>query len=152
PGHPDFSEHTRLSQAEDAGEVLRLAYVAMTRAKSQLVAWWAPTRDARNSGLHRPPFRGDPKSPDLPDPAAVPDDATSRSVLLAWQEARGPVVELVTERSATPPAPTEEPGELAVRRFDRTLDTAWRRTSYTGLTREDEAPHVGTETPDDGTT
>ncbi|WP_313410375.1 3'-5' exonuclease, partial [Aeromicrobium sp.] len=151
-GHPDFGEHSRLSQAEDAGEVLRLAYVAMTRAKSQLVAWWAPTRDARNSGLHRLLFRGDPTSPDVPERAAVPDDSTARSVLLGWQEAGGPVVEPVTERTVSPPAQIEEAGDLAVRHFDRALDTAWRRTSYTGLTREDDSPHVGTEAPDDGTT
>jgi len=152
PTHPDFSEHSRLAQSEDAGEVLRLAYVAMTRAKSQLVAWWAPTRDACNSGLHRLLFRGDLGTADVPERASVPDDATARAVLLGWQEAGGPVVEPVGERTAEPPAAPEQPGDLDVRRFDRTLDTAWRRTSYTGLTREDDAPHVGTETPDDATT
>lgn len=148
-GHPDFADHSRRAQSEDAGEVLRLAYVAMTRAKSQLVAWWAPTRDARNSGLHRLLFRADPTSPDVPERATVPDDAGARSVLLGWQDAGGPVVEPVTERLAPAPQPPASPGELGVRRFERDLDTAWRRTSYTGLTREDDAPHVGTETPGD---
>src|SRR5450759_2063541 len=35
------------------GENMRLAYVAMTRAQSQLALWWAPTRNTSNSALHR---------------------------------------------------------------------------------------------------
>ncbi|KHL17826.1 UNVERIFIED_CONTAM: hypothetical protein LK11_09770 [Mumia flava] len=40
-------------RAEALGENMRLAYVAMTRAQSQVVAWWAPTRNTANSALHR---------------------------------------------------------------------------------------------------
>ncbi len=39
--------------AEAAGEELRLTYVALTRAQSQVVTWWAPTCDAVNAGLTR---------------------------------------------------------------------------------------------------
>ncbi|GAA3528972.1 RecBCD enzyme subunit RecB [Aeromicrobium flavum] len=152
-GHPDFSGHSRAAQAEDAGEVLRLAYVAMTRAKSQLVAWWAPTRDAGNSGLHRLLFRADPARPDVPEVAPVPDDATAVSVLRGWQDRGGPALERVVPRAVTAPAPAQEPHDLAVRAFDRELDTAWRRTSYSGLIRDDQdTPHVGSEPDDEGTT
>jgi exodeoxyribonuclease V beta subunit len=34
------------ARAEAAGEELRLTYVALTRAQSQVVTWWAPTRDS----------------------------------------------------------------------------------------------------------
>ena len=36
-----------------AGEELRLTYVALTRAQSQVVTWWAPTWDAGHAGLTR---------------------------------------------------------------------------------------------------
>ena len=38
---------------EERGEDLRLAYVALTRAKHQAVVWWAPTWDSRHSSLCR---------------------------------------------------------------------------------------------------
>ena len=38
---------------ETRGEEVRLAYVALTRAQSQVVAWWAPSRDEHNGGLSR---------------------------------------------------------------------------------------------------
>lgn len=152
PSHPDFAEHSRRAQTEDAGEVLRLAYVAMTRAKSQLVAWWAPTRDARNSGLHRLLFRPDPTLPDVPEIGVVPDDATALSVLRGWQDQGGPSLERVAPRPSQSPAPREEPGALGIRTFDRDLDTQWRRTSYSGLIRdEQDTPHVGSEPEAEGT-
>lgn len=50
-------------RADELGEHMRLAYVAMTRAQSQLVLWWAPTWDSVNAGLHRLLF-GQADSPD----------------------------------------------------------------------------------------
>ncbi len=150
--HPDFAQHAQLAQSEDAGEALRLVYVAMTRAKSQLVAWWAPTRDARHSGLHRILFRADPAQPAVPDQVTVPDDETAMAVLRRWQDAGGPTLEAVTPRVVVPPTWPDETDDLAIRVFDRTLDTAWRRTSYTGLTHTDDSPAVGTEPDAGGTT
>ena len=43
-GAVDAATATR-ARAEAAGEELRLTYVALTRAQSQVVTWWAPTRD-----------------------------------------------------------------------------------------------------------
>ena len=50
------SEIAARARQEAAGEELRLTYVALTRAQSQVVTWWAPTRDCL---------------PRRPDPAAV---------------------------------------------------------------------------------
>ncbi|WP_131824619.1 hypothetical protein, partial [Mycobacteroides abscessus] len=36
-----------------ARDASRLAYVALTRAQSQVVAWWAPSFDEPNGGLSR---------------------------------------------------------------------------------------------------
>ena len=41
-GGPQWGDHLARAAAEDDGESLRLLYVAMTRARSQVVAWWAP--------------------------------------------------------------------------------------------------------------
>lgn len=151
-GHATFAAHERLARGEDAGEVLRLAYVAMTRAKSQLVAWWAPTRDAQNSGLHRLLFRADRDAPAIPDTATVPSDHDAMQTLQYWEREGGPVVEPVAPRTVTTPAAALDDVDLAVRRFDRSLDVSWRRTSYTGLTREDgHRPHVASEPTGTGT-
>ena len=40
---PDGRPEPRGTEAEEAGEDLRLLYVALTRARSQVVTWWAPT-------------------------------------------------------------------------------------------------------------
>src|SRR5699024_11184432 len=52
----DAGRSDRLARAaeEESGESLRLLYVAMTRAQSQVVTWWFPS--AKNTGpspLHR---------------------------------------------------------------------------------------------------
>ena len=44
---------------EQRGEDLRLAYVALTRAKHQAVVWWAGSCDSRNSALSRLLFARD---------------------------------------------------------------------------------------------
>ena len=46
---PDFADHRRQHEAEQRGEDLRLAYVALTRAQHQAVVWWAGSWDSRNS-------------------------------------------------------------------------------------------------------
>ncbi|WP_246104003.1 UvrD-helicase domain-containing protein, partial [Pseudonocardia saturnea] len=50
---PDRPGRTALHQAEEAGEDLRLLYVALTRACSQVVAWWVPATTTAASSLHR---------------------------------------------------------------------------------------------------
>ena len=44
-GGAGWSDHVRRAQQEDAGEWLRLLYVALTRAQSQVVCWWSPTKN-----------------------------------------------------------------------------------------------------------
>ena len=52
-GGAHWADHCRRWADEEAGEWLRLLYVAITRAKSQVVCWWAPTKNAVASPLHR---------------------------------------------------------------------------------------------------
>ena len=62
----------RWAASEDASDDSRLTYVAMTRAQSQVVAWWSPAYDEPNGGLSRL-LRGR-----RPGESSVPDDAYPR--------------------------------------------------------------------------
>ncbi|MBD3947586.1 UvrD-helicase domain-containing protein [Nocardioides ganghwensis] len=119
---------------EDAGESLRLLYVAMTRAQSQVVAWYAAAeRNTPDSPLHRVLFGRRPGMAPVPDSQALVDEDRLTTILAAWQDAGGPSVELAT---LVPPDPTplqRSTEDLAVRAFTRSVDTAWRRTSYSSL-------------------
>ena len=50
---PEQAEIARLGRRETASDDIRLTYVALTRAQSQVVTWWAPSWDERNGGLSR---------------------------------------------------------------------------------------------------
>ena len=72
---PDFPAHQRQHEAEQRGEDLRLAYVALTRAQHQAVVWWAPSWDSRNSALGRLLFARDAEGNVPPTGPATPKDA-----------------------------------------------------------------------------
>lgn len=144
---PDFAEAANLGRQEDASDDSRLTYVAMTRAQTQVVAWWAPSWDEPNGGLSRLLRGREPGQPEVPrrcDPARISDD-DAMARFSEWAAAGGPVI----EDSAFRPAPTlsspAPPAELGARHFDRTIGTAWRRTSYSGLIRNSETTGVGSE-------
>ena len=59
-----WKERCARHRAEEAGEDLRLLYVALTRAQCQVVTWWAPATTAATSPVHRLLFgRPGPGSP-----------------------------------------------------------------------------------------
>jgi len=134
-GGPGWAAHQKAADTEDAGEELRLLYVACTRARCQVVAWWAPSRDAAVSPLHRLLLG---RSPDAAEPAsraAVPEDAAALSRLTAWGWPDDIAIEPVTSVAPAHWAPTTGAEEsLTAARFDRVVDAAWRRTSYSALT------------------
>ncbi len=126
----------RAAEEED-GEELRLTYVALTRACSQLVMWWFPSyKNTTRAPLHRLLFGRRPgESTVAPMPALPSDEAALVRLRDGWQAAGGPVVEVVTppaEGRWSPPASPPEP--LATRTWTRAIDHEWRRTSYTALT------------------
>ena len=127
-------EAVRRHWREDAGESLRLLYVAMTRAQSQVVAWYAAAeRNTPDSPLHRMLFGRRPGMAPVPDSMPIVEEDRLMSILAAWEQAGGPSIELAT---LTPPDPTpleRSTEDLAVRSFTRTVDTTWRRTSYSSL-------------------
>jgi exodeoxyribonuclease V beta subunit len=127
------AEALRRHRAEEGGEDLRLLYVALTRAQSRIVAWWAPTANTKESALHRL-LIGRPAPGEVPPSACpVPSD---RDALAAFDGLASPVLSVTPVRAATArftPAPVAAPA-LRSARFRRRLDTGWRRTSYSRLT------------------
>lgn len=135
------------SAAEDTAEELRLAYVAMTRARHQLVVWWVPGWDSHKSALAsllfgRRAIGGLQKVPDDGVARTTVDElaSTARDVIRV-EESAPP-----TEVDVLPPAPTSRV-LLDRRRFERNIDRVWRRTSYSALTAGAHDAHVaGTTT------
>jgi exodeoxyribonuclease V beta subunit len=144
---PDFHTVSRLGRAEDASDDSRLTYVAMTRAQAQVVAWWAPSYDEPNGGLSRLLRGRRPGESSVPDrcaPEKISDDV-AMARFKEWEAAGGPVVEESVVRPV-PTLPRDEPRtDLDVRHFHRSIDTSWRRTSYSGLIRATEATPVSSE-------
>ncbi|SDB85933.1 exodeoxyribonuclease V beta subunit [Raineyella antarctica] len=139
-GRRETSSRARHQRAreEEAGEELRLLYVAMTRASSQVVLWWAPHEThAAASPLHRVLF-GE-RDADGMVPLLVPVAADQRPPEFAG------VVTSYVDADPTPIASAARPlpdVPVVLRRFGRPVDTAWRRTSYSGLTAAQHAePH-----------
>ncbi|AEG43602.1 UvrD-helicase domain-containing protein [Isoptericola variabilis] len=141
--------------AEDRGEDLRLLYVALTRAANQVVTWWAPSNNSGRGALSRV-LLGD-HAPGMQPPGHVPqptDEAVAQRLAALAAASDGTVaVETVTARPEPVrwTAPAESRPDLGVARFDRRLDLAWRRTSYSGLTAAaHEHPGVASEPEEPG--
>ena len=145
---PDFPRHVQQHLVEQRGEDLRLAYVALTRAKHQAVVWWAGSANSRDSALSRLLFaRADdgtvaPKGPSTPsDLAAV----TRLRALEALAPGRISVERATLELPRTWSGPPAEPAELAAAAFERGLDWVWRRTSFSDITAGAYEARVGSE-------
>lgn len=135
--HPERRAVEELSRREAARDNIRLTYVAVTRAQSQVVAWWAPTADEVNGGLSRLLRGRQPGDAEVPDRCAPRiSDEEAWAVFTRWQAAGGPSV----EESAIAPSVASENDlstvDLEVRHFHRFIDTRWRRTSYSALVRD----------------
>jgi exodeoxyribonuclease V beta subunit len=149
-----FPRHQRQHEREQRGEDLRLAYVALTRAKHQAVVWWAGSYDSRNSPLGRLLFAREADGTVPPAGRVTPTDAAA---VAKFEALAGETPGCISvERAAVSglpvawSAPLEPPGELAVARFDRRLDLWWRRTSYSGITAAAHEAWVASEPEQSG--
>ena len=141
-GGPD-SPHCDTAVEEEAGEDLRLLYVAMTRAQSQLVTWWLPSaKNTRTASLHRMLYGRTPGGADVPREAPLHDDERALEIARHWQDAGGPHVETVDNTKPSGDVPGNCLGLLDARTFDRKVDPHWRRTSYTALSTAAEDSRV----------
>ena len=145
---PGFGRHQAQSRAEQRGEELRLAYVALTRAQHQAIVWWAGSQDSKDSPLGRLLFARGGDGTVAPQGAEVPRDDAVLAAFTALAE-RAPGCITVEEctgaavaRWSGPPRPATD---LVAGRFDRTLDDRWRRTSYSGITAGAHDARVASE-------
>ena len=134
---PGYSERHKVHAEEDAGESLRLAYVALTRARAQVIVHWVPTNNTRTAPLHRMLFGTRGYDGALPGSVGVPSDRDVRTRLAGLTERSAGAI---TVEPTTGPTgqlwrpPVASPPRLALRTFDRSLDSTWARMSYSRLT------------------
>jgi exodeoxyribonuclease V beta subunit len=145
-----------LHRTEEARNNIRVTYVALTRAESQVVAWWAPSWDERNGGLSRL-LRGrgvdEAEVPDKCDSATLTDE-DAWAVFKKWEDAGGPAMEESVIVSPVVAEIATDPADFKVRHFHRPIDARWRRTSYSALVRggQDAGVPAGAESePEVGT-
>jgi exodeoxyribonuclease V beta subunit len=85
---PDYAAHRRLNEAEQRGEDLRLAYVALTRARHQAVVYWTGAYNAQHSPLGRLLFsRADDGTVAVQGPSRPPGDAAAHQRFVALADA-----------------------------------------------------------------
>jgi exodeoxyribonuclease V beta subunit len=141
----EFVRHQKMEVEEERGEDLRLLYVALTRARHQAVLWWAGAADSQHSPLARLLFDRDPDGVVPPYGAATRTDAD----VVAAGLALGPRVAVERVGLLSPARwrrETETVPVLEAARFGRPLDTEWRRSSYSSITRAlHEQPAIGSE-------
>jgi exodeoxyribonuclease V beta subunit len=145
---PDYPAHKLQHEAEQRGEDLRLAYVALTRARHQAIVWWAGSWDSRHSALGRLLFAREPDGNVPPVGSSTPSDAAAIARFHELADAapgciavERAVIEGPAEWSAARPAAAD----LGAATFDRELDRGWRRTSYSDITAGTHEPRVGSE-------
>ncbi len=149
-------------EEERFAESLRLAYVAMTRARHQVTLWWGAASGFDGSPLAWLLHGGD-AAPDAPAPRqallqlglrTLDDDALrARADALA---AAAPGLVAVEDEDADAPAARWTPPDaprppLAARAWTRAhaLDDGWRVGSFTALTRGAHAHRDGADDGDD---
>ncbi|MGI8781994.1 MAG: UvrD-helicase domain-containing protein [Solirubrobacteraceae bacterium] len=145
---PGFDRHRRQHLVEQRGEDLRLAYVALTRARHQAVVWWAGSWNSRDSALGRLLFARDEQGNVAPAGKSTPADAAVVARLEALAAAAPGCIGVERSVLGLPVAwsgPPRAPGELVAAAFDRQLDRRWRRTSYSDLTAGAHEVRVASE-------
>ncbi len=108
-GGPDLEPHKRQRDREERGEDLRLAYVALTRARHAVVCWWAASWGSRMSPLGRLLFGRDADGAVADKLKQPPGDADAVARLQELAAASGGriAVEMGNGR------PREAPGEAS---------------------------------------
>lgn len=135
--HAAAKRAERLCKEQARGEELRLAYVALTRARHQVVLWWAPANYAQGSALARLVFSEQRLGRDVAG-GSLPTQAEAEACFEALRAAAGGTIS-VEKVDAAMAAPHYRPPETAaacleLARLDRALDRTWRRLSYSSLT------------------
>lgn len=145
----DWEQIQEQARREAFAENLRLAYVAITRARHQCYVYWAPAKDHETSALAWllfPP--GDGQEDGIEARSAALDDAGMLRELKALAEASGGTI-AVLEADPSAEAPRVQfrkatPAE-ALRASDqrRDFDRSWQWTSFTRMVASRDGEHPG---------
>ncbi|WP_407319349.1 UvrD-helicase domain-containing protein [Isoptericola halotolerans] len=141
PASPGYDAALDRGRAEEAGEDLRLLYVALTRARHQVVAHWAPSKASSARGALTRVLLAERLLEGEPERHATTRqmrDDEARAAFDAVAARSGGTVS-VEEVPADPSTrrwqpPVRHLPTLAVSTLDRLPDASWRRSSYTALT------------------
>lgn len=145
-----YTEHVAQDHDEQRGEELRLAYVALTRAKHQAVIWWATTYNSRDSALGRLVFGG-PTASGRRDPDQAATETRERFAALAAAAPEAIVLEpALIARDARWSPREPRASDLAAAGLDRGLDGRWRRLSYSSITAGAYEARVASELEEAG--
>lgn len=150
PQAPGYATRKQLAEDEEAGEELRLCYVALTRARCQVVAWWAPAFTTATAPLHRLVLGRTAGAAGVPGRVAVGADKAMLERITSWASAAGGAIAVTGVDGTGPVTPRRfrrdtSPAGVAAAVFDRPLDQQWRRTSYSALTASAHDLVAGTE-------
>ena len=154
-GAGDFTRHKRQHLVEQRGEDLRLAYVALTRARHQAVVWWAGSSTSRHSALGRLLFaRDEDGTRGLGGPPRALRRGRRPRGSRRSRRRRRAASASSGRRSALPvswtrPRATRRRSSSAAR-FDRELDRGWRRTSFSDITAGAHEARVASEPEERG--
>ena len=156
-GGSDYDHHFELNRDEERGETLRELYVALTRAKHQVVVWWVRAAQSHHSPLGRLLLARDDKGNVAASSSHMPKDDEVRTLFERIAE-RAPGLVNIEPASGTDGhswsgRTGHAAGRLDVAPFGRSLDLHWRRTSYSGMTSfVHGAPAFGSDPEEPGTT
>jgi exodeoxyribonuclease V beta subunit len=133
-----YEEQQAIAAHEQAEEELRLLYVALTRARHQVVLWWATASDARSSPLARLLLGRDERTGTVPDRLArMPEELEIRSAVAALRPLCGDAIvanDVAAVAETSFHSSSTGATALSVAVFDRDFDRYWTRTSYSRLT------------------
>jgi exodeoxyribonuclease V beta subunit len=144
PGDVAYRRHRAQSLEEQAGEELRLVYVALSRAKHQAVVWWATTYQSRGSPLGCLLFGGPPGARQSVEEAASAARDRLRTLVTSAPDSIGLERADIAAQARWSPPP-RQPGDLAAAVFARHLDVSWRRLSFTSITAASYEARVASE-------
>jgi exodeoxyribonuclease V beta subunit len=158
-GGPDAKEHQRLAAVEELAGELRLAYVALTRARHRCTVAWGVLPNADTSALAWLLHGAQALAEDAPGDAteanpvdvlkhafrSVDDAAAADRLARLAEEARGAIAvgPLPLAGDGAPPGGPAAPEPLVARAFSGSVTPAWRMSSFTALVARTES-----ESPD----
>ena len=152
-GGPGYGRQLKQYIAEERGEDLRLAYVALTRAQHQAIVWWAGSMDSRDSSLGRLLFSKDGEGNVA---ASGSRNLKDDEVIARFEALRETAPGCISVERSTGgdgsvwSGPPRDQVALEAGAFLRQLDPRWRRTSYSAITSGSHDARVASEPEEAG--